>query len=279
MEEKALEVLKAKRQECLETQDALSYLPCKTRHKVMVPCGGSGLGHQGSKSLLAFQEGELVHTNEVLVKLDDDVCVERTAAQARDMLERKAALLDGQIREAETSLQSLRNTLSFTSDATQENFIDIREEYESSSSSSESEEESEGKDRNKTSSIQQTKRERPLVTDEEFEEMLRKLDKFEKLELESEERSASSIQQKQKQEQQSTSTSTSKEAEREKRDMRSKPVDQKNQTQKRINAFSGKVLEKSPNNRANESGGEEESKRNSSKSNRPVSRFKMSLQK
>jgi prefoldin subunit 5 len=308
VEEKALEALKEKKQQCLDTQDVLSFMPSKTRHKVMVPCGSGGNGNSNGKSLLAFQEGELVHTNEVLVKLDKEVCVERTAAQAKSILERKQSLLDGQIKEAEASLQSLRSTLSFTSDATSENFIDIREEYESSSES----ECEDDKDASSASAQQKKKREGPLVTDEEFGEMMKKLDKFEKLELESEESSTSHNP---NQQQQPTtiqggavpiqsaagavpskvsgagavgpaSTSASLKAKQE------RSIEEENQRKKsQYDAFSGKVVEKTNANvkvnvKSNpsslgSSGGAEEPAIQTTKrsSSRPVSRFKMSLQK
>lgn len=71
------ELLKARR-EYAEVEAVLSSLPSRLCHDVMVPVGP-----------LAFAPGRLVHTNEVLCLLGDNLFVEKTAAKAAAMARRR----------------------------------------------------------------------------------------------------------------------------------------------------------------------------------------------
>ncbi|KAI9175559.1 uri1, prefoldin-like chaperone [Blastocladiella emersonii ATCC 22665] len=71
----------------------LAALPAKTAHPVMVPLGP-----------LAFMPGTLVHTNEITVLLGDNWFVERSAAQAVEIVDRRIALIDEKLHEARAVL-------------------------------------------------------------------------------------------------------------------------------------------------------------------------------
>jgi len=117
LEEERLSELKQKRNSCVEVIDLLRSAPSKTRHKVMVPFGKA-----------AFYEGEMRHTNEFLVKLDDTM-LERTAEQTIEILERKMNVYNAEMDGLQKSISALHSSLSLTTEASRGGFIDIREEY------------------------------------------------------------------------------------------------------------------------------------------------------
>ena len=78
----------------------LEELPTKLRHEVMVPFGS-----------LAFFEGSIEHTNEVLMLLGDNWFVERTAARATQTINSRRKFVVEQIRKLESEVQNLQSTV------------------------------------------------------------------------------------------------------------------------------------------------------------------------
>ncbi len=185
--EAALLELRRQKEDVAGTLDLLPSLPSKTRHQVMVPLGGGGLpsgAGAGGGPLLAFQEGELVHTNEVFVRLGEEALVERTPEQAAGILKRRAASLEAAIGEAEKEVQSMRSSLALAAElygqranneAGGDNIIDIREDYVSDDEGEGMGEAEAGKGRGKGGKHLE-------VSDGEFEDMLVKLERLERLE-------------------------------------------------------------------------------------------------
>ncbi|KAI9221602.1 hypothetical protein BC828DRAFT_404780 [Blastocladiella britannica] len=75
----------------------LTTLPAKVRHPVVVPLGP-----------LAFMPGHLVHTNEITVLLGDNWFVERSAAQAAAIVERRIEFVDQKLDEARDTAAAIR---------------------------------------------------------------------------------------------------------------------------------------------------------------------------
>ncbi|KAJ1514339.1 hypothetical protein HMI54_014266 [Coelomomyces lativittatus] len=83
----------------------LTELPLKTQCPVMVPFGPLG-----------FMPGHLVHTNEIIVLLGDDWYVERSAFQAKGMVQRRIQEIEGNLSTLTTQCENLQaRTLSSTS--------------------------------------------------------------------------------------------------------------------------------------------------------------------
>ena len=269
MKEEATRQLKAKKEECDSVIDVLKFMPTKTRHQVMVPLGeGEGKGKP-----LAFQEGELVHTNEMLMKLDD-VLVERTPDQAMDVLKRRSEALGKEGEEAEKGIASLQNSLRFASAAaSQGDFIDIREEYESES------EEEEEKEKREVRRPQRPKKE--VVTDQEFEDMMKKLEHFESLEIDADPGSTSGVPQDNEQNRKKKETklvSSSSQGGKGSKGSSSSTTDSSGPG-RRKEAFTGSVAERVGIARAKETAVDKKKIEPPNSNNRPVSHFKMSLKK
>ncbi|GAQ79350.1 prefoldin chaperone subunit family protein [Klebsormidium nitens] len=96
-------------------------LPHKTRHPIMVPFGR-----------LAFFAGELVHSNELLVHLGDQLYAERSARQAGEILERRTGVTQSSleaVRERVAGLQERLEVAQRLAEADRGDFLEIREEY------------------------------------------------------------------------------------------------------------------------------------------------------
>eukprot|EP00123_Amoebidium_parasiticum_P001127 comp12154_c0_seq1/m.6905 comp12154_c0_seq1/g.6905 ORF comp12154_c0_seq1/g.6905 comp12154_c0_seq1/m.6905 type:complete len:365 (-) comp12154_c0_seq1:299-1393(-) len=74
----------------------LATLPDKTKHEIMVPLGP-----------LAFMPGQIVHTNEILVLLGDNIFAERSAKQAVGIIKRRQEFVKGNINAVEKLLNDL----------------------------------------------------------------------------------------------------------------------------------------------------------------------------
>ena len=161
VEENHVGILRSQRRECEDVGALMDMLPQKTRHRVMVPVGRS-----------AFYEGELVNTNTLVVKMDDGTALERTPQQTASILARRREDLTRQIGEAEGRIEGLRTSVSMLADTTAAagNFVDIRATEDEDASIMAA-----------PAHLGTAKRKAP-VTDEEFDEMMRKLDALERLE-------------------------------------------------------------------------------------------------
>ena len=103
----------------------LETLPAKTSHKVAVPMGP-----------LAFMEGHLHHTNEVLVLLGDNYFAERSAQQARGIVGRRIEHLQAEVRSAKQTIDRIHGQstaaetfLTRKVDAEGNEVVEIREPY------------------------------------------------------------------------------------------------------------------------------------------------------
>ena len=98
----------------------LEHITDKSYHNVMIPIGGSK----------AFFEGQIEHTNEIMVLLGDNWFVERSAKEAREICQRRIdrcqLMLDDLDKESKLYQSWLQEESKFSSDGTQE----IIEEYD-----------------------------------------------------------------------------------------------------------------------------------------------------
>lgn len=68
---------------------------------------------------MAFMPGELVHTNELMVLLGDNYFVERSAAQAAEIMQRRIDVIEDIIQRTEKKIKDLEARDSFSHDARQ----------------------------------------------------------------------------------------------------------------------------------------------------------------
>ena len=79
----------------LDLKQKLSTIADKTTHQVMVPFGGKK----------AFFEGQLVHTNEVMVLLGDNWFVERSAKEAAEICDRRISRSNDMLQKLDQEIQ------------------------------------------------------------------------------------------------------------------------------------------------------------------------------
>merc|ERR1719445_109051 len=73
----------------------LSTITDKTHYNVMVPFGGKK----------AFFEGQLVHTNEIMVLLGDNWFVERSAKEAAEICDRRITRCNDMLQKLDQEIQ------------------------------------------------------------------------------------------------------------------------------------------------------------------------------
>lgn len=106
-------------------QQKLSTIADKTEYNVMVPFGGNK----------AFFEGQLIHTNEIMVLLGDNWFVERSAKQASEICQRRLSRCDEMLEKIDKEIalyqswQREANQLGLDSQRGEGN-IEIREPYD-----------------------------------------------------------------------------------------------------------------------------------------------------
>lgn len=166
--EDSLREVRGTREECEAVRTCLGDLPAKTRHQVMVPVS------RGKGAKLAFREGEILHPNEVLVKLGDSY-VERTAAQASAVLGRRAAGLVRREHELEAEAEALRGGIAMASDCASGRgaLVDVLEDVE---------ETEEDVRRRRAARLAERSAKQGRVTDEDFDRMMSKLESLERME-------------------------------------------------------------------------------------------------
>lgn len=91
----------------------------QTRHSIMVPLGP-----------MAFMPGELVHTNELMVLLGDNYFVERSGAQAAEIMQRRIDVIEDIIQRTEKKIKDLEARDSFSHDARQVRTVSLHSEGE-----------------------------------------------------------------------------------------------------------------------------------------------------
>ncbi|PNH10065.1 Branched-chain-amino-acid aminotransferase-like protein 3, chloroplastic [Tetrabaena socialis] len=119
-------VLRAAVEEVARVRQLVLRLPDKVRRKAMVPYGKH-----------AFFEGELVHTNELMVDLGCGYSLEASAVEAAAVLGRRQAAAEAALAAAEARLAELRARAGAVGQVTMSNeegegFFEIRQEYEES---------------------------------------------------------------------------------------------------------------------------------------------------
>ncbi|XP_032229480.2 unconventional prefoldin RPB5 interactor isoform X2 [Nematostella vectensis] len=111
-----------------ETLDnTLKTLPEKLNHDIMVPFGS-----------LAFMPGKLIHTNEILVLLGDNWFAERSATQAREIVQRRQNDIETNIKGIKADIESFTSQLQLSQEfgkitEDKSDFIEIKEEIKSDS--------------------------------------------------------------------------------------------------------------------------------------------------
>jgi len=102
-------------------QNKLSTITDKTHYNVMVPFGGKK----------AFFEGQLVHTNEVMVLLGDNWFVERSAKEASEICQRRLDRCDEMLENLNKEVKLYKSWLHEAKQLgkDQENLLEIREPY------------------------------------------------------------------------------------------------------------------------------------------------------
>ena len=85
------------KEEYQKLKSVLSKLNDKTHHKTMVPLGSK-----------AYMEGNLVHTNEIMVLLGDNWFAERSTAQASEICDRRISKCDEKITKLNDELKLLQ---------------------------------------------------------------------------------------------------------------------------------------------------------------------------
>ncbi|KAI8050995.1 Prefoldin [Syncephalis plumigaleata] len=113
-----------------QLREGLERLPDETSHQIMVPVGP-----------LAFFPGKLVKTNELMVLLGENWFVERSAAQAVEIIDRRIEMVQQQLNEATRQSTDLQTRLQLSNglgDLTGyplneegQPVVEIREEYHS----------------------------------------------------------------------------------------------------------------------------------------------------
>ncbi|KAJ3219193.1 hypothetical protein HDU67_002189 [Dinochytrium kinnereticum] len=142
--------------------------------------------HKVQLGQLAFMEGELIHTNEVIVSLGDNWFVERSSVEAVEIVRRRREYTKEQIRKAEDNLKELKLKLSLAVGLTDDEghalneeglrFVEIRETEENESFADDS---NESKQRQAPS-----KKDAPAPLGEFEREFLAKLARYEEEEEE-----------------------------------------------------------------------------------------------
>ncbi|KAJ1680232.1 hypothetical protein EV182_000429 [Spiromyces aspiralis] len=95
--QQALDQYKQYHTEYKDLSRTLRDLPSETEYDITVPLGP-----------LAFMPGKLIHTNEILVLLGDNWFVERSAAQAATIADRRGVFLEKKIEEYEEQVRLLK---------------------------------------------------------------------------------------------------------------------------------------------------------------------------
>ena len=99
----------------------LSTITDKTHYNVMVPFGGKK----------AFFEGQLVHTNEIMVLLGDNWFVERSAKDASEICQRRIERCEEMLENLDKEVELYKSWLNEADQLGQdENLLEIREPYD-----------------------------------------------------------------------------------------------------------------------------------------------------
>ena len=91
------EIWSKHKEEYQKLKSVLSKLNDKTHHRTMVPLGSK-----------AYMEGNLVHTNEIMVLLGDNWFAERSTSQASEICDRRISKCDEKITKLNDELKLLQ---------------------------------------------------------------------------------------------------------------------------------------------------------------------------
>ncbi|EAL62718.2 RNA polymerase II subunit 5-mediating protein [Dictyostelium discoideum AX4] len=176
-----IEELKSTKNDYKQLIDTLQHLPDTLQPKIMVPMGK-----------LAFFEGNLKNTNEILILLGDNYFAKRSSKQTIDIIQRRDKDIDTSINDLREQIKGLKQRVSMTTDLSKalhekeyDNIVEIKEEY-----NSDEEREKEKKRKQKpqksttTTTTTTTSKDKPKTEeekkkskemDEEFDKMLKRL--------------------------------------------------------------------------------------------------------
>lgn len=116
------------KKEYTQLREFLEELPMKLSHQVMVPLGS-----------MAFFEGEITHTNEIMTFVGNDWFVERTAANSLKTVDHRVKLIDEKLHVLDSGLTrmgAVKHTSTASDDPivgarmNDEGYIEITEKYE-----------------------------------------------------------------------------------------------------------------------------------------------------
>ncbi|KAK5579276.1 hypothetical protein RB653_008957 [Dictyostelium firmibasis] len=174
-----IEDLKSNKNDYKELIDTLRHLPDTLQPKIMVPMGK-----------LAFFEGNLKNTNEILILLGDNYFAKRSSKQTIDIIERRDKDIDTSISDLKEQIKVIKQRISMTTDISKvlhekeyDNIVEIKEEY-NSDEEREKEKKRKQKPPKSTTSTTTTSKDKPKTEEEknktkemeeEFNKMLKRL--------------------------------------------------------------------------------------------------------
>ncbi|KAN0024189.1 hypothetical protein ACTFIV_008589 [Dictyostelium citrinum] len=122
-----IEELKSTKNDYKQLIDTLQHLPDTLQPKIMVPMGK-----------LAFFEGNLKNTNEILILLGDNYFAKRSSKQTIDIIQRRDKDIDTSINDLREQIKGIKQRISMTTDLSKalhekeyDNIVEIKEEYNS----------------------------------------------------------------------------------------------------------------------------------------------------
>jgi len=186
--------LKGTKNEYSELISTLEHLPDTLKPKIMVPMGK-----------LAFFEGNIKNSNQIMVLLGENYFTKRSSKQAIEIFQRRDKDIDENIKDLNDQIDLIKQRFALTTDLSKalgekndENIIEIKEDYDSDQER-ETNQKREIKKKEKSKERQEKKQqqkqaptkealEKKKARDDEFDEMMRKLEILEEKERKSIER-------------------------------------------------------------------------------------------
>ncbi|KAN0038705.1 hypothetical protein ACTA71_000891 [Dictyostelium dimigraforme] len=172
-----IEDLKSTKNDYKQLINTLQHLPDTLQPKIMVPMGK-----------LAFFEGNLKNTNEILILLGDNYFAKRSSKQTIDIIQRRDKDIDTSINDLREQIKGLKQRISMTTDLSKvlhekeyDNIVEIKEEYNSDEEREKEKKRKQQPPKSKTSTEPKDKiktdeeKKKSKEMDEEFDKMLKRL--------------------------------------------------------------------------------------------------------
>ncbi|KAM9987825.1 hypothetical protein ACTFIZ_003162 [Dictyostelium cf. discoideum] len=182
-----IEELKSTKNDYKQLIDTLQHLPDTLQPKIMVPMGK-----------LAFFEGNLKNTNEILILLGDNYFAKRSSKQTIDIIQRRDKDIDTSINDLREQIKALKQRISMTTDLSKalhekeyDNIVEIKEEYNSDEEREKEKKRKEKPQKSTTTTTTTPSKDKPKTEqdkkkskemDEEFDKMLKRLSVLEEKE-------------------------------------------------------------------------------------------------